>query len=175
MPRTRQQIIDTLFAQAETDPILSSVSRSLVGKELTYFAGNVIYQVESMGNAVSRFSDVSRADFQQLIAYAYTNDVPCDTVKPATVRITIKTSKVQVFAPFAIRLEVGNLSFYNIDFVRSDKQITLYQGTPKAVPSVIRSTAWAPLNARVIDSAFLPESSYTALLHYNAFPIDTNP
>lgn len=169
MPRTRQQIIDTLFAQAETDPILSSVSRSLVGKELTYFAGNVIYQVESMGNAVSRFSDVSRADFQQLIAYAYTNDVPCDTVKPATVRITIKTSKVQVFAPFAIRLEVGNLSFYNIDFVRSDQQITLYQGTPKAVTSVSRSTEGATLDALGIDSGVLTDSSYQSWMLYKEF------
>lgn len=169
MPRTRQQIIDTLFEQAESDPILSSVSRSLVGKELTYFAGNVIYQVESMGNAVSRFADVARADFQQLIAYAYTNDVPCDTVKPATVRITLKTASVKVLPPFAVRLEVGNLNFYNIDFVRTDQQITLYQGTPKAVTSISRSTEGATLDALGIDSGVLSDESYQSWTLYKEF------
>ncbi len=92
-----------------------------------------------------------------------------DTVKPATVRITIKTSKVQVFAPFAIRLEVGNLSFYNIDFVRSDQQITLYQGTPKAVTSVSRSTEGATLDAMGIDSSVSTDSSYQSWMLYKEF------
>lgn len=169
MPRTRQQIIDMLFEQAESDPILSSVSRSLVGKELTYFAGNVIYQVESMGNAVSRFADVARADFQQLIAYAYTHEVPCDTVKPATVRISLKTNTVKVYPPFAIRLEVGNLSFYNIDFVRTDQQITLYQGTPKAVTSINRSVNGATLDALGIDTGVLTSESYQSWVLYKEF------
>ena len=110
MSRTRQEIIDSLFEQAESDPILSSVSRSLVGKELTYFGGNVLYQVETMGDAVSRFSDIARADFQQLIAFAYTNDDPCDTVKPATVRVMLNLKETTVYPPFAVKLEVGELS-----------------------------------------------------------------
>lgn len=153
MSRTRQEIIDSLFEQAEADPILSSVSRSLVGKELTYFGGNVLYQVESMGDAVSRFSDIARADFQQLIAFAYTNDVPCDTVKPATVRISLTLNEVTVYPPFAIRLEVGGLNFYNIDFVRSDEQITLYQGTVRAMTSLNRTTDGAKLDVFGLESS----------------------
>lgn len=153
MARSRQEIIDSLFEQAEADPILSSVSRSLVGKELTYFGGNVLYQVESMGDAISRFSDIARADFQQLIAFAYTNDVPCDTVKPATVRILLHLDKVTVYPPFSIRMEVGGLRFYNIDFVRSDSQITLYQGNPCAMTSRSNSDDESLLDVFGLDSA----------------------
>lgn len=153
MARTRQEIIDELFEQAESDPILSSVSRSLVGKELTYFGGNVLYQAEMMQDAISRFSDISRADFQQLIAFAYTNDVPCDTVKPAMVRLEMKLNEVKVFPPFSIRLEVGSLQFYNIDFVKSDSQVTLYQGKPMAMTSKPISNDGAKLDVFGLDSS----------------------
>lgn len=170
MSRTRQEIIDSLFEQAEADPILSSVSRSLVGKELTYFGGNVLYQVETMGDAVSRFSDIARADFQQLIAFAYTNDVPCDTVKPATVRVTLNLKEVSVYPPFAIRLEVGGLNFYNIDFVRSDEQITLYQGTIKAMTSLNRTVDGAKLDVFGMESSgTVDASSYKSWRLYKEF------
>lgn len=170
MSRTRQEIIDSLFEQAEADPILSSVSRSLVGKELTYFGGNVLYQVETMGDAVSRFSDIARADFQQLIAFAYTNDVPCDTVKPATVRVMLNLKETTVYPPFAVKLEVGGLNFYNIDFVRSDEQITLYQGTVRAMTSLNRTVDGSKLDVFGLDSSgTVDASNYKSWRLYKEF------
>lgn len=149
--RTRQEIVQSLIEQSAADPILSSVSRSMVGKELLYFGANVIYQIEALGDSVSRFADLTRADFQQLIAYAYTNDLSCDTVKPAVVRIKLSGVSSRVFCPFEICLQVGNLTFYNIDFVRSDQEISLYQGTLNAVTSLSVGQEEARLNAFGLD------------------------
>lgn len=167
MARTRQEIVQSLMEQAGADPILSSVSRSMVGKELMYFGANVIYQLESMSDAVSRFQDIARADFEQLIAYAYTNDVPCDTVKPATVKITLQVEGSKVYSPFELCLQVGNLRFYNIDFVKSDQIITLYQGKLCATTSLSSDREGAVLNALNLDTNLSP--AYNAWRLYTEF------
>ena len=136
MARTRQEIVSALLEKAATDPILDTVSRSLVGKELLYFGANVIYQLEQAGNVIASFADLARADAQQLIAYAYTHEVPCAFTKPAVVRVKVNTNEVQTFAPYTVYLSVGGTRFYNIDFVSTDREFTLYQGTPKAIVSV---------------------------------------
>lgn len=121
--------------QTQADPILGSVASSLVGRELLYFGANVIYQLESMGNAITNFADIARADFQQLIAYAYTHDVACDTAKPAVVTITLQNAPAEVYPPFSVCLHVGACRFYNIDFAQRGQQIQLYQGTPRTMKS----------------------------------------
>lgn len=121
--------------KAANDPILDTVSRSLVGKELIYFGANVLYQLEQAGNTISRFADLARADAQQLIAYAYTHEVPCGFTKPAVIHVKVQSAAVETYAPFTVYMTVGGMRFYNIDFVTTDREFTLYQGTPKAIVS----------------------------------------
>lgn len=148
MARTRQEIVNTLLEKAATDPILDTVSRSLVGKELIYFGANVVYQLEQAGDVLSRYSDLARADAQQLIAYAYTHEVPCSFTKPAIVRVKVNTNTVETYAPFTVYITIGGTRFYNIDFVTTDREFTLYQGTPKAIVSATGRT----LDAFSLDS-----------------------
>lgn len=135
MSRSRQDIVRSLLEAADQDPILGSVSRSLVGKELLYFGANVIYQLESATDAISRFQDLSRADFDQLIAFGYTHEVSVATFRPATVTLSLHLPTSQVFVPFTLRLQIGGASFYNIDFVQSGRQAIFYQGVPRTLRS----------------------------------------
>lgn len=148
--RTRQEIVDALVEQSNADPILKSVSRSMVGKELLYFLANGIYQQELGRDAVSRHTDLSRVSKTQLLAYAYTNDLPCDMTKPAIVKVTLSGID-RVCPPFSICLQVGSLRFYNIDFVRTTHPVNLYQGYVKSTQS-FDASVYSWLDAFGVDT-----------------------
>lgn len=158
MARSKQDIVNALIEAAQQDPILGEVTASLVGKELLYFGANVIYQIESATNAVSRFSDLSRADMDQLIAFGFSHEVPVATYRPATVTLTLRTASPQVFAPFTLRLAIGSAFFYNIDFVQSGRQVTFYQGIVRTIRSSSQTLDAFQLDSKGIASSFVAGS-----------------
>lgn len=110
----------------------SALKDSMVGKELLYAGANIISATEFVSESVNGVLDVSRYGIDQLVAYAYTQDVPLDLGRPSSIKVRFKGSYAstrKVFAPFSLKVEIGTLSFYNIDYCSSDGEVSLYCGS----------------------------------------------
>lgn len=128
---TREEYYELLVNQAESKSgsVWNSLVSSLVGKELLYYGANVLADVDQVVDMINGVQDLSRvSSLSQVVNFAYTNEVSCDTVRPSTIKIKITGVSV-VVAPFYIQLVVGGVVYYNIDFVKTDQEITLYQGS----------------------------------------------
>lgn len=110
----------------------SSLKDSMVGKELLYVAANVVSATESISDQVNGVVDLSRYTMDQLIAYAYTQDVPIDFGRPSSVKVqfTGSVGGNVICSPYQIRMQIGSLTFYNIDYCTLSSPVELYAGTP---------------------------------------------
>ena len=119
----------------------SALKDSLVGKELLYAGANIISATEFVSESVNGVLDVSRYGMDQLIAYSRTQDVSLDMSRPSSIKLRFTGSfarSQEVCAPFSIKVQVGNLSFYNIDYCSSGGDVTLYCGS---IHRMLSSTA----------------------------------
>ena len=140
MARDIEDIYDSLveLIGSRSGSSWSSLKDSLVGKELLWAGANIVSATELLSDSVNGVLDLSRYDLRQLLSYAYTNEVPVDLSRPASVKISFSGfsgSSPQTFAPFSLCLRVGNSSFYNIGYCDTSGEVDLYQGVPQYVIS----------------------------------------
>ena len=140
MARDIEDIYDSLveLIGSRSGSSWSSLKDSLVGKELLWAGANIVSATELLSDSVNGVLDLSRYDLRQLLSYAYTNEVPVDLSRPASVKISFSgfsSSSPKTFAPFSLCLRVGNSSFYNIGYCDTSGEVDLYQGVPQYVIS----------------------------------------
>lgn len=140
MARDIEDIYDSLveLIGSRSGSSWSSLKDSLVGKELLWAGANIVSATELLSDSVNGVLDLSRYDLRQLLSYAYTNEVPVDLSRPASVKISFSgfsSRSPQTFAPFSLCLRVGNSSFYNIGYCDTSGEVDLYQGVPQYVVS----------------------------------------
>lgn len=112
----------------------NALAESLVGKELLWWGANVIVNAEEISDAINGVQDLSRENMDKVLQFAYTNEVSCDTNKPATVKVRIYDNGSvptvpEVVGPFQVMLQIGSLTFFNLEYQNSSEELTLYQGT----------------------------------------------
>lgn len=135
MARPIEEIYNSLVSKvsSQSGSSWSSLKDSMVGKELLWFGANIESDAEVLSDAVNGVVSLARYSADQLISYAYTQDVPLDLSRPSSVKVGFRGlpgGRAVVCAPFQLCLTIGTLSFYNIEYCRTDSEVTLYQGIP---------------------------------------------
>lgn len=135
-----ERSIDTIYSElvasivSQAGSSWSALKDSMVGRELLYAGANIISATERVSSSVLGVLDIGRYGLDQLVSYAYGQDVSLDLSRPGSVKVRVLGNPDViggVFAPFSLRLTVGVLSFYNIDYCSVGDVITLYCGTPR--------------------------------------------
>lgn len=124
------ELVDSISSQSGSS--WSALKDSMVGRELLYAGANIISATEDVTSSLLGVLDISRYGVDQLISYAYGQDVPLDLGRPGSIKIRLRGSvgrRVRVCAPFSLRIQIGPLSFYNIDYADAEGIITLYCGS----------------------------------------------
>lgn len=130
------ELVDSISSQSGSS--WSALRDSMVGRELLYAGAHIISATEDVTSSITGVLDIGRYGLDQLISYAYGQDVPLDVSRPGSIKVRLTGSildKVRVCAPFSLRINIGVLSFYNIDYSDTSQAITLYCGKPQRVLS----------------------------------------
>ena len=125
------ELVESVASQAGSS--WSALKDSMVGKELLYAGANIISATEMISESINGVLDVSRYGMDQLIAYAYTQDVSLDLGRPSSIKLRFSgdfADRNVVCAPFSLCIQIGTLSFYNIDYCTSGGDVLLYCGQP---------------------------------------------
>lgn len=128
------ELVGSVVSQAGSS--WSALKDSMVGRELLYAGANIISATERVSSSVLGVLDIGRYGIDQLVSYAYGQDVSLDLSRPGSVKVRVTGAPDVVggvFAPFSLRMTIGILDFYNIDYCSVGDVITLYCGTPQVV------------------------------------------
>lgn len=104
---------------------------SFIGSELITYGTLVAYQSRLQVDMLRRNMHTELADESGLLDIAYTKNLPIDSIRPASV--TISLDSPAYLPPFSIVAAYGKVLYTNLDFYKSGQSITLYQGNLKTM------------------------------------------
>lgn len=127
--RAKSEIISKLSRNLTSD-IWKKLRNSLLGRELLALGGEIIFENENVKDTLLLQLSPDTADEGGLYMLAQMNEVPITARKPASLVVVMKDDS-KTYAPFELRHNIGNQSFYNIEYTMSGKTVSLLHGTFK--------------------------------------------
>ena len=134
--RTRTEVREELLNRLGAT--WTAVKDSVVGKELLSLGVEAVMYAEEVNESIKTAFDTATANREMLIAMSHVYRLPISFIKPATV--TIRVTSGGYFAPYTLCLTKGSVSYYNIDYVNANNEVTLYQGTYTEITSPTMKT-----------------------------------
>lgn len=128
---SRTEAFEILANKLAADPSSpwAKLKGSLVGKELLVWGAEIISQAALQNQLLADSMYLESANERMIKVCAWSNDLKLDNVKPHAIKIRLATAESKIFGPFAVKVVIGGASYYNLDFVRSNEELILYQGT----------------------------------------------
>lgn len=156
--RAKSEITKRLSDKLTSD-IWKKLKTGLLGRELIALGGEIISESENVKDTLLLQLNPETADISGIYMLAQMNEVPITNIKPST--IVVDMENVRTFAPFELSYNIGNQTFYNIEYTLPNKKgVALVNGTPK------NSTNFTPQERPVYDNGI----SYTCYNIGNAYP-----
>lgn len=129
----RQELSDKLASA-----FWSKLKSSLIGRELIAFGARVIQEQDAIVESINSAFDYTKASRKQLISISHSHFIGVSFIQPSSIRVTISGYNEDLeLSPFNLRYELGNMTFYNVEFVTipayTTKSVDLYLGTLRAV------------------------------------------
>lgn len=125
-----RSIIFSELASNLSDSTWQQLKKSLVGKELLSIGTEIIYASYLVKQALQDSVNYKNADYPSLISLGRMNNVCISNIEPSYIRLRIDEIN-KIYKPFDLTYTVGNVTFTNIDYVKSGEDIVLYQGLVK--------------------------------------------
>lgn len=157
---TRQEIRQNL-SNALSTGAWGRIQNSLVGKELLNFGTEVIAASNDIKETLIDTFDYTQADQRALISMSHVFNIPVSFFRPAYVRVHLESGTSEIYTPYQLSYQVGNIKFTNIESVMGNEDITLYQGVVKTMKSYEDAYDLIPVNYELTeewDNTILPVS-----------------
>ena len=171
--RAKSKITESLSSKLTSD-IWKKLKNSLLGRELIALGGEIISENENVKDTLLLQLNPDTADINGLYMLAQMNEVPITAKKPASLVVTMRDD-AKTYAPFELKHNIGNQSFYNIEYTMQDKSVSLWHGTFKYyLHGNASADAVETLNGQLTDvtetAIYDGGESYTCMKLGNAYP-----
>ena len=127
--RAKSDITATLASRLTSD-IWKKLKNSLLGRELIALGGEIISENDNIKETLFLQLNPETADESGLYMLAQMNEVPVTAKKPTSLMVEMDSNS-RTYAPFELKHNIGNQTFYNIEYTMPKKNVSLINGTPK--------------------------------------------